>query len=271
MAIALYCAVCCYLGAAVLAALPLARPYGSPPPVGRVVAILGVGVIAHGVALLLQARATGTFSVAGLGPATSFASFTIACALIVTEVLTHEVALTLVGGPLAAIIAGVAILVRNGALPAMQPHGGQEAWLVAHIALSFAGIAALATAGAAGMLYLVERRELKSRHFGSVFRFFPPLETLDRVNHIGVVVGWVALTAGLVLAATYTAVYGHADPPRVAWGLIAWLAATAVALGRILGGWRARRAAVAATIAFVVLVVSYFAARVVAARPGSFL
>ena len=95
--------------------------------------------------------------------------------------------LTLVGGPLAAIVTGAAVLAGSGALPVAiaQPRGVQGIWLVAHIALSFVGIAALATAGAAGMLYLVERRELKSRHFGSVFRFFPPLETLDRVNHLG--------------------------------------------------------------------------------------
>ena len=49
------------------------------------------------------------------------------------------------------------------------------------IGLSFIGIAAFATAAAAGTMYLVQRHELKSRRFGTLFRFFPPLATLDRV------------------------------------------------------------------------------------------
>jgi HemX protein len=139
------------------------------------------------------------------------------------------------------------------------------------VAVSFIGIAALATAAAAGALYLVERRELKSRRFGSVFRSFPPLETLDRVNHLAAVVAWVALTLGMVLAVSYTIAYDQTADAQLVWGGVAWLAAAALAGTRQWGGWQARRAALASTIAFGVVVASYFAARVWAARPGHFL
>src|ERR1700688_296283 len=99
VAIALYCAVSCYLGAALLAAMPLARPIGHPPsPVGRVVTALGAGILVHGLALVALARAAGTLSISGLGPALSFAALAIAVVLAVAEILSRDVTLTLVGG-----------------------------------------------------------------------------------------------------------------------------------------------------------------------------
>jgi ABC-type uncharacterized transport system permease subunit len=269
VAIALLCAVTCYAGAMVLAATPLTRPIG--PPVGRVVAVLGAGVIAHGIGVILLAHTTRALPIAGLGPALSFAGLALATALLLAETLAEDVTLALVGAPLAALATGAAIFVGMDARPGGQPHGLQGLWLVSHIALSFVGIAALATAGAAGALYLVERRELKERRFGRVFRLFPPLETLDRVNHLASVIGWVGLTLGMLLAASYAVAYGLADGPRIAWGILAWCAASVVAMGRLLGGWRARRAAIAAALACALVLVTYIAARVLAARPGQFL
>jgi HemX protein len=269
VAIALLCAVTCYAGAMVLAATPLARPIG--PPVGRVVAALGAGVLAHGIGVILLAHATRVLPIAGLGPALSFAGLALATALLLTEMLAQDVTLALVGAPLAAFATGAAIFVGLDPRHPAQPHGLQGLWLASHIALSFVGIAALATAGTAGTLYLVERRELKERRFGRVFRLFPPLETLDRVNHLASVIGWLGLTVGMLLAASYAVAYGLVDGPRIVWGLVAWCAASVVAMGRLLGGWRARRAAIAAAVAWALVIVTYVAARALAGRPGQFL
>ncbi len=269
VATALLCAVTCYAAAMVLAATPLARPVG--PPVGRVVAVLAVGVIAHGVGVILLAHATRALPIAGLGPALSFAGLALAAALLLAETLARNVTLALVGAPLAALATGAAIVVGLDPHAPAQPHGLQGLWLASHIALSFVGIAALATAGAAGSLYLVERHDLKERRFGRVFRLFPALETLDRVNHLASVIGWVGLTLGMLLAASYAVAFGLADGPRIAWGLLAWAAASVVALGRLLAGWRARRAAIAATVACALVLVTYVAARALAGRPGQFL
>ena len=101
-----------------------------------------------------------------------------------------------------------------GFTPGVEPPGARGAWLFAHIALSFVGIAAFATAAAAGCMYLVERRELKSRRFGAIYRFFPPLATLDRVNHVAAIAGWLGLTLGVVLAVTYSVAYRELSLPE---------------------------------------------------------
>src|SRR5438552_14810493 len=97
-------------------------------------------------------------------------------------------------------------------------------------------------------MYLIERRELKSRRFGAIFRFFPPLATLDRVNHVAAVAGWLGLTLGVALAVSYSLEYHELSMPKMVWAMLAWLAVTGVALGRIARGWQARRAALYSSI-----------------------
>ncbi len=265
--VALLFAALCYATAAGLAAIPLARPIG--PPVRAVLAVLTVGVAAHLCAAVAMGFSMRQMPVSGLGPALSFAGLAMAASLLLAEFIVRDVTLSLIAAPLAAGVTAAAVMF--GWHTVGEPGGARGAWLTSHVALSFVGLAALATAAAAGALYLVERRELKSHRFGSVFRAFPPLETLDRVNHLSALVAWVALTLGLVLAVTYAAAYGQFVGPQVVWGGLAWLAAAGLAGGRQLAGWRARRAAVAATIAFGLVITSYLAVRAIATRPGHFL
>ncbi len=212
--LALLLAVACYACAAALAVAPFARPIG--PPVQGVVAVLGVGVLAHLVALVATGYAAHALPIEGLGPALSVAGLTLAVVLLLAESWARDVVLSLIGAPIAAGVTAAAVFL--GWRPAGQPRGAQDAWLVSHVAVSFIGIAALATGAAAGALYLVERRELKSRRFGSVFRSFPPLDTLDRVNHLSALVAWVSLTLGMVLAAGYSIAYGQSAGIQVISG-----------------------------------------------------
>ncbi|HEU4565939.1 MAG TPA: cytochrome c biogenesis protein CcsA [Gemmatimonadaceae bacterium] len=260
-------AILSYLGAAALAAAPFARPLSAP--VRGVVALLCVGVAAHVAGLAGLAALYEQAPLTGIGPALSFAGLLIAATLMATEWLAREVSLTLVGAPLAALVAAVACV--TGLVPRPEPDGVRGVWLVSHIALSFLGIAAFATAATAGAMYLAEHRELKSRRFGALFRFFPPLETLDRVNHLAAVTGWLTLSVGVALAISYTITYGAADLPKVVWALAAWLGVTALTMGRVLGGWRAQRAALVASVGFAAVVALYVAFRVAGAPAGQFL
>lgn len=267
VAIAHTIAISLYIGAAVLAAAPFARPVRAP--VRAVLLVLGAGATAHFAGLVLLAIQLGRPPVTGLGPALSCAGLAIAGSLLVVELITHDASLALVAAPLAALPTAIASLI--GFTPLLDPHGTSGAWLVAHIALSFAGIAAFATAAAAGAMYLLEHRELKSRRFGAILRAFPPLHTLDRVNHVAVLAGWVALTVGVVLATGYALTYREFDAPKVAWALAAWLGVGIVAGGRVLRGWQARRAARVSGAAFLAVITLYVVVRVIGARSGAFL
>ncbi|HUF25730.1 MAG TPA: cytochrome c biogenesis protein CcsA [Gemmatimonadaceae bacterium] len=267
VAILHFIAVSLYIGAAVLAAAPFARPVRAP--VRSVLILLGAGAAAHVAALTALAVRLGQPPVTGLGPALSCAGLAIVLVLFLVEWVARDTMLTLVAAPLAAVPTAIANVI--GLTPVIEPTGTQGAWLVAHIALSFAGIAAFATAAAAGAMYLVEHRELKSRRLGAILRAFPPLQTLDRVNHVAILAGWIGLTVGVVLAAGYSVTYREFDAPKVGWALTAWLGTSLVAGGRVLGGWQARRAARISGAAFIAVVGLYILVRVVVSRGGAFL
>ena len=267
MVIAHFVAITCYISAAVLAALPFARRVEAP--VKGVIAVLTAGVLAHALALISLARESGSGSLTGLGPALSFAGLVLAVALLIVEVFAREVSLTLVAAPLAAIMTAAGNI--TGLHPFLDPQGTQAFWLVSHIVLSFVGMAAYATAAAAGTMYLIARRELKSARFGAIYRFFPPLDTLDRVNHVASVTGFLGLTTGLALAGAYSIAYHTLVIPQLVWGLGAWVCIGALALGRLLRGWQARRAAVMSAFTFATVMALYVVFRVVTLDRGQFL
>jgi ABC-type uncharacterized transport system permease subunit len=265
IALAHFLAICCYVGAAAVAATPFARPVEAP--VRGVVGVLAAGVLLHLAGLCAFALHADAMPLTGLGPSLSFAGLVLALTLVVVELLAREVSLTLVAGPLAALPTTCALIV--GLTPGLEPAGTRGVWLFAHITLSFIGIAAFATAAAAGTMYLIEHRELRSRRFGAIFRFFPPLATLDRVNHVSAIAGWLVLTPGIVLAVTYSIFYRQANVPQIVWGTGAWVAVSSVAVGRVLGGWQARRAALYSTLTFAAVLVLYLAFRIAAPGVGA--
>ena len=205
----------------------------------------------------------------GLGPALSSAAFLLAVSLLAVEAMARDVTLSLVGAPFAGLVTVLSRVV--GLAPMVEPQGARGVWLVAHVALSFLGIAAFGTAAAAGTMYLVQRHELRSRRFGQVLRLFPPLATLDRVNHLASLVAWLGLTVGVVLAASYAVVYHTVDAPKIVWAAAAWAGVSVIAFGRVLAGWQARRAALFTTVSFGAVLVLYVVLRAVGATPGRFL
>lgn len=266
-AIAHFVAIIAYMGAAALAALPIARRVNAP--VRGVAGALGIGVLAHLIAVAAYARQAGAVTLTGLGPSLSFAGLVLAATLLLVEIVAREVSLTVVAAPLAALPTAAANIV--GMTPGAELAGVKGVWLLAHITLSFIGFASFATAAAAGTMYLIQRRELRSRHFGSLFRFFPPLATLDRVNHVASIAGWIGLTLGVVLAGAYSITYREMNLLQLMWGTGAWIAVSALALGRVIAGWQARRAALISAVGFAVVLVLYVALRATAPDAGRFL
>jgi ABC-type uncharacterized transport system permease subunit len=266
-AIAHFFAISCYIGSVAVAATPFARPVRAP--IRLLCLVLAAGVLAHAIGLITYWVNASVAPLTGLGPALSFAALLVALTLLIVEMTAREVTLTLIAAPMAAITAILAVSL--GLRPGASADGVRGVWLFSHIALSFAGMATFATAAAAGAMYLIERRELKSRRFGAVFRVFPPLDTLDRVNHLAAIASWLALTIGIVLAATYSLAYQQLNLAQLVWGTAAWIAVSWIALGRILSGWQARRAAIYSSVSFVGVVLLYVAFRMSLPGSGNFL
>src|SRR5690606_26155302 len=110
--------------------------------------------------------------------------------------------------------------------------------------------------------------------FGAIFRFFPPLESLDRLGRLGILFGFPFLTVAVLVGWAWTTRFHPADvpgSPKLAWVVISWIVFLAALIARAGGGRRSRRAALASVIGFVVVVVAYVVLRAQAARGGGFM
>jgi ABC-type uncharacterized transport system permease subunit len=224
------------------------------------IAFSGGTVLVHFAALLAYARAFGTLPLAGFAPALSSLAFLLGLLGFGVQWLTRESAIVSVVGPLAVLLMVLALSSGFGAAPEVPVRQG--AWFVLHVAASLLGLALMAVAFAAAALYLLQHRELKERRFGVTFQFLPPLEQLDRLNHLALLVGFPVLTVGVVLAAGYVGQYsgGAGDEAvHLGWGLLSWLILGGIAAARLRGSLSGRRAARASILGFGVVAAAYVA------------
>ena len=115
-----------------------------------------------------------------------------------------------------------------------------------HISLATIGVGVFALASALSAIYLVEERTLKQKKFeGRAFKDKgAPLESLDRLAHRLVWVGFPIFTLALVLGAVWVSKLGASlDRPEYALSAVTWIAFAALLLVRQVYGWRGKRAA----------------------------
>lgn len=243
-------------------ALTLAPFIGLPAaPRWLNIALPCAGAAVHVVAL-------SQLTLVGLGPAISMLALCLVLLQLASERLLRGSAVSFFAGPLATGLVGLAILA--GLAPGIEPSGGRSAWFVLHVALSFLGVALMALAFIAAALYLLQFRELKSRHFGQVFQLFPPLERLDQLNRVALVAGFPALTLGVLLAIGYAARFAgglHLPKAQIVWGVFTWGVLGWAVWVRVVRHWAGRRAAFASIAGFSAVLLVYVALKLV--QPGA--
>lgn len=246
---------------------------GDPAPRGRVLAAIGVAVAAHLSGLVGFVAAHSTLPLVGLGPASSTLALLIGLVALVVSFRAESRPATLLLLPPLVFFLGEAIAV--GLEPAAPQTAFRGPWFVFHVGSVFAGYAALLLGSAAATMYLLQFRSLKRKRFGSVFRFFPSLDALDRLNRAGLYVGFPALTLGLVAGWSWTLTYGGGGlalgDPEVVLGIITWVAYLAAIITRLLPGSRNGRAAAVSAVAFVVTAAAFLSLRVAVGSAGFFL
>ncbi|MEM7146100.1 MAG: cytochrome c biogenesis protein CcsA [Verrucomicrobiota bacterium] len=92
-----------------------------------------------------------------------------------------------------------ALLISGGKLEAtpLAERGKLDPWLETHAALSLMGYGAFALACVAGVMYLVQDRQLKRQQLSNLFYSLPPITALGRTVFRLLVIGFVLLTAGI--------------------------------------------------------------------------
>lgn len=227
-------------------------------------ALLIAGVALHGLGIAAFTARYAELPLVGLAPSLATLAFLIGVFLFAATITNESRPVGLVLVPLVAALLGIALVI--GLVPAGQPMAFSGVWFSFHVVLAFIGYAGLAVAFAAGLLYLLQFRELKGKRLGRVFRFFPSLPALDRLGRRGLAIGFPSLTLALLIAWAWTVRFHRtfaAADPQVIWGVLTWITFAVVLFVRVRGGLdRERRAARASVIGFVVVVLAYMVLRV---------
>ena len=216
----------------------------------------------------VHGAAAAQLSLVGLAPTLSVLALCLVVLQVLSERVLRTTAVSLFTAPLAAGLVGLALLLGFGG--GAEPSGGRNAWFILHVTLSVLGVAMLALAFVSAALYLLQFRALKAKRFGQVFRYFPPLEQLDRLNRMALVAGFPILTLGVLLALGYAQRFAggmHAAPAQLVWGMFTWVVLGWAVWVRVMRGWGGRRAAFASIAGFGAVVLVYVALKLT--EPGA--
>jgi cytochrome c-type biogenesis protein CcsB len=139
-------------------------------------------------------------------------------------------------------------------------------WLTLHVATMFIGMAIFALAFCAGIMYLLQERQIKSKNFGLLYRRLPSLEVLDSLNYVCLTFGFPLITIGLISGFVYAGAvwrsFWHWDPKEIL-SVVTWLIYAVLLHERLAVGWRGRRAAIMAIIGFSVILVTFVGTSVI--------
>ena len=133
-------------------------------------------------------------------------------------------------------------------------------WLPLHVATALLGDAIFAIAFIAGVMYLIQEHQIKTKRLGAFYSRLPSLNSLDSINYQAINYGFLLLTIGMITG-SIVAQGSHGSywlwDPKEIWSLITWLCYAALLHQRMAVGWRGRRSALMSIGCFFILIFTF--------------
>jgi ABC-type uncharacterized transport system permease subunit len=141
-----------------------------------------------------------------------------------------------------------------------------QPWLFSiHAGFVLLAYAAFLTMFMAGVLYILQERELKAKHFGAIFRRLPSLDTCDSIGFRSLAVGFVLLTLGIAVGMAWSrlraGVYWRGGATEI-FAICTWFIYLILMHYRLTAGWRGRRAALVSIVGFCLVIFTLVVATV---------
>jgi cytochrome c-type biogenesis protein CcsB len=221
--------------------------------------LISAGFIAHLLSTIHRFVLTGQLPITNMHESLSFFSLTIVGLFIYFE---RRYRVTILGSfvtPLALVM-----IIGSSALPNEVKHLSpllQSNWFWVHALVAFISYAAFTITCASSVMYLIQQHFLKKKHFGSLFRKLPSLETLDDISYRCLTIGFPLLTVAIISGAIWSeqavGSYWNWSDKKQTWSLITWFIYAALLHGRLTTGWRGKKAAQLSIIGFLVLLITF--------------
>jgi len=138
----------------------------------------------------------------------------------------------------------------------------KHSWLAVHILMIFTGYAALFLSFGASILYLIQERALKAKTASGMFSRLPALQVIDDIGYRSLMLGFPFMTLGLIAGSVVAeTTYGRVDflDSKILLSVLMWAVYLVMVFTRLNAGWRGRRAALLASMAFVAAIVAWIA------------
>jgi cytochrome c-type biogenesis protein CcsB len=211
--------------------------------------VAAIGFLSHTLALGTRMLWTDHVPLSSFHEAMLFFSWALVLVFLLVEMRHHLPVLGSFILPLALIsLLSAAALPQE--VPTLEPVL-RTVWV--HVTLSMLGTVGFAIAFVAGVMYLIQERLLKSKRFNVLYSKLPPLDFLDHLNQQSIVLGFPLLTLGIISGAI-SAEYARGSfvtwNPEQTGAVVTWVFYFIVLMGRLMVGWRAKRAAYLTIIGF---------------------
>jgi ABC-type uncharacterized transport system permease subunit len=138
-------------------------------------------------------------------------------------------------------------------------------WLEAHTSFLMVACGAFALACIAGVMFLVQERQLKTRKPSSIFYRLPPITALSVANSRLLWLGFTLFTVGL---ATGFLIGGRINWAQAAWSILVWCVYGGIIIARIRHAMAAKWVAALSIVAFSLLLSTFWGIRFIADRPS---
>jgi ABC-type transport system involved in cytochrome c biogenesis permease subunit len=229
---------------------------------------LGLAFGAQTAWLLNRGLVTGRCPVVGGQEMSAFLSWSLVVCYIVAQRWYRTAALRAFVFPIVFVLATVATLVPGApSRPQDITEPLPRLLLGTHAGLIMLAYAAFFISFGAGLMYIIQERELKNKRFGTIFYKLPSLEACDSISFKSVAVGFILLTLGVAAGLTLgvaagiawsharDGVYWHGKPIEL-FSVVTWIIYLIIIQSRLSAGWGGRNAAFATIIGFVLVLAS---------------
>src|SRR5215510_3507544 len=226
---------------------------------------LAIAFTAHTSWLLLQGIRTGRCPLVGAHEMSAFLSWGLVISSLIAYRWYHANALKAFIFPIVLVLAAIAAISPGPAgYPQEFSNTLQSVLLPAHVGLLLLAYAAFFVAFGAGVMYIIQERELKHKRFGTIFYKLPSLDTCDAISTRAMAIGFVLMTLGIVDGLWYSYsryhVYWQSGPLEI-FSVVTWLLYLVIIQSRINAGWGGRAAALASIVSFIIVICSLVGVR----------
>jgi ABC-type transport system involved in cytochrome c biogenesis permease subunit len=199
----------------------------------------------HTIAMVKRGFSLARCPVNNIYEAMTFVTWTIVATYMVVGLFQR---LRFLGAFAAPVLFGIGVFAL---MPALDPKGAGPHFvggLVSlHASLILLAYGVFGLSSIAGLMYLTQEHDLKFKKMRAVFSRMPSIERLERVTARSLLIGFLLLTAGLVLVPMLVSENPNINvkgDPKVAWSAFVWV------LYLSLLGWRWRFSAGGRAIAW---------------------